>query len=301
MTIAIIGAPSSMGAYAPGQERAPQALRDAGLVRRLEERGATVRDRGDTPLQRWSPDRSAPRAQNVAGVMRTIEAVTEELVAALHDDGRALVLGGDCTVGMAAVRAGGPGTGLVYLDMHPDLNTPGSVVDGALDWMGVAHLLQLDGTVPALAPERSLQPDHLSLLGLEASQATAWELRQIASLGIAATPAAELAADPAAAARRALAALPDGCERVAVHFDVDVIDFVDAPLSQNTGRNVGVPLAAAGAALAELLRDPRVVVVTVTELNPLHGAEDGSTLAAFVDQLSAAVAGWSQVPGLRLV
>ena len=66
-----------------------------------------------------------------------------------------------------------------------------------------------------------------------------------------------------------------------VHFDVDVIDFIDAPLSQNTGRNVGVTLAAAGAALAELLRDPRVLVVTVTELNPFHGAADGSTLDAF--------------------
>ena len=31
--IAVIGAPSSAGAYAPGQEKAPQALRDAGLDR----------------------------------------------------------------------------------------------------------------------------------------------------------------------------------------------------------------------------------------------------------------------------
>jgi arginase len=298
-TTSLIGAPSSAGAYAPGQERAPQALRDAGLVRRLEERGATVHDRGDTPHQRWSPDRSSPRAQNVAGVIRTVELLTEELTAALHDDGRALVLGGDCTVGMAAVRALGPGAGLVYLDMHADMNTPASTIDGALDWMGVAHLLRLEGTVPALARERSLEPDHLSLLGFEPSQATPWELRQIAALGIATTRAAEVTEDPAAAARQALASLPGRCERIAVHFDVDVIDFVDAPLSQNTGRNVGVTLAAAGAALAELLRDSRVVAVTVTELNPAHGAEDGSTLAAFVDQLTAAVAGWAAVPASR--
>ena len=298
-TTSLIGAPSSAGAYAPGQERAPQALRDAGLVRRLEERGATVHDRGDMPPQRWSPDRSSPRAQNVAGVIRTVELLTEELTAALHDDGRTLVLGGDCTVGMAAVRALGPGAGLVYLDMHADMNTPASTIDGALDWMGVAHLLRLEGTVPALARERSLEPDHLSLLGFEPSQATPWELRQIAALGIATTRAAEVTEDPAAAARQALASLPGRCERIAVHFDVDVIDFVDAPLSQNTGRNVGVTLAAAGAALAELLRDSRVVAVTVTELNPAHGAEDGSTLAAFVDQLTAAVAGWAAVPASR--
>jgi len=295
-TIALIGAPSSAGAYAPGQERAPQALRDAGLLRRIEERGATVHDRGDTPHQRWSPDRSSPRAQNVAGVVRTVELLTEELTAALHDDGRALVLGGDCTVGMAAVRALGVGAGLIYLDMHSDMNTPDSTIDGSLDWMGVAHLLRLEGTVPALARERSLEPDHLSLLGFEPSQATPWELRQIAALGIAVTRAAELTEDPAAAARQALASLPARCERIGVHFDVDVIDFVDAPLSQNTGRNVGVTLEAAGAALAELLRDPRVVVVTVTELNPAHGAEDGTTLAALVDRLAEAVGSWAAVP-----
>jgi len=298
-TIALIGAPSSAGAYAPGQERAPQALRAAGLPGLIEARGATVDDRGDTPLQRWSPDRSSPLAQNVAGVVRTVEALTEELTAALHDHGRALVLGGDCTVGMAAVRACGHGVGFVYLDMHADMNTPASTLDGALDWMGVAHLLRLDGTVPALARERSLEPDHLTLLGFEPSQATAWELRQIASLGIAVTRAEELTADPAAAARQALAALPDRCERIAVHFDVDVIDFVDAPLSQNTGRNVGVTLDAAAAALAELLRDPRVVAVTVTELNPSHGAEDGSTLRAFAERLADAVASWAAVPAGR--
>ena len=115
----------------------------------------------------------------------------------------------------------------------------------------------------------------------------------------AATRAAELTEDPAAAARQALASLPPRCERVVVHFDVDVIDFVDAPLSQNTGRNVGVTLAAAGAALAELLRDPRVLVVTVTELNPFHGATDGSTLDAFVEQLAAAVGSWAPVPASR--
>jgi arginase len=31
-TLAVIGAPSSSGAYAPGQEKAPAALREAGLI-----------------------------------------------------------------------------------------------------------------------------------------------------------------------------------------------------------------------------------------------------------------------------
>ena len=40
----VIGAPSSAGAYAPGQERAPAALREAGVLNRLRSRGITVDD-----------------------------------------------------------------------------------------------------------------------------------------------------------------------------------------------------------------------------------------------------------------
>ena len=81
------------------------------------------------------------------------------------------------------------------------------------------------------------------------------------------------------------------CDRLAVHFDVDCIDFTDAPLSENTGRNAGLSQDDAFAALAEVLRDPRVGALTITELNPLHGAEDGSTVAGFSERLVAALAG----------
>lgn len=76
-----------------------------------------------------------------------------------------------------------------------------------------------------------------------------------------------------------------------MHFDVDCIDFTDAPLSENTGRNAGLRQDDAFAALAEVLRDSRVSALTITELNPGHGAEDGSTLAVFSQRLVASLAG----------
>ena len=159
-TIGVIGAPSSAGAYAPGQEQTPQALRDTGLLRDLADRGVAVNDRGDTPHWRWVPDRASPRAQNVDAVAATTEAVADAVAASLAAGERALVLGGDCSVGLGAVRAlaATPGYGLLYLDMHGDMNTPESTRDGALDWMGVAHLLGLDDTVPALVPTEPLPP-----------------------------------------------------------------------------------------------------------------------------------------------
>ncbi len=41
-TLGLIGVPSSAGAHWPGQEKAPRALREAGLVERLESLGLEV-------------------------------------------------------------------------------------------------------------------------------------------------------------------------------------------------------------------------------------------------------------------
>jgi arginase len=287
--IGVIGVPSSAGAYAPGQELAPERLRDAGLLDRLEQLGAMVHDRGDLAPRRWSPDRSSPRAQNVEGVISTVEAVRTAVAACVEAGERALVLGGDCTVGLGTVAALSE-PGLVYLDLHADMNVPASTRDGALDWMGLGHALGLEGCVRELAACCELRTDQVVLLGFDVTQATAWEREQLFARRIQVIDVTALAADPAGAARAALAALPPERAAIAVHFDVDVVDFVDAPLSENTGRNVGVPLQAALDALAALLADPRVAAVTVTELNPLHGEADGSTIARFADGLARACA-----------
>jgi arginase len=299
--VSVIGAPSSAGAYAVGQEDAPAALRDAGLLRRLSDAGVEVRDEGDLPLVRWRPDREQPRVQNLAAVVETVGRVQAAVAGAAGRNDLALVLGGDCTVGIgavAAIVAAGGAPGLVYLDMHADLNVPESVVDGALDWMGMAHMLALDGCVPELrdAGPRTplLDPASVVVLGHEHSQATAWERDAIRRLGLACIPAERLRAGPAEAADDALDRLPEGCDRLAVHFDVDVVDFIDAPLSENTGRNIGVPLAAALVSLAAVLRDPRVAVVTVTECNPAHAAAEPAALGRLCDGLAEGIAAASR-------
>ena len=45
--LGLIGVPTSMGAFAPGQERGPGALRDADLIERLSRAGVEVVDYGD--------------------------------------------------------------------------------------------------------------------------------------------------------------------------------------------------------------------------------------------------------------
>jgi arginase len=296
MPLAIIGAPSSAGAYAPGQEKAPTALRAAGLLGRLRDRGIAVEDRGDVDGFRWQADRANPRAMN-AGAAAAVAVATAERVSAAFSGGMpALVLGGDCTVELGTVAgalAGSGKAGLLYIDLDVDLNTPETTQDGALDWMGVAHLLGVAGTAPALAnlgPRTPmLRPEQILFFGHD--NVTAPERRIIDQHRIAEIPLARVAADPAQAAQAALGDWAHRFDRLLIHLDVDVLDYVDMPLAENTRRNVGLRFAALKEALRVLLRAPNWAALTICEVNPDHGAADGSTLRLFVDALAEALGG----------
>ena len=108
--LVIVGAPSSAGAYAPGQEKAPAALRAAGLREFLAARGITVDDRGDVSGFRWRADRANPRAMNANAAATVAAATAERVASALAGDATVLVLGGDCTVELGTVAGALRGT-----------------------------------------------------------------------------------------------------------------------------------------------------------------------------------------------
>ena len=288
----MIGAPSSAGAYAPGQERAPAALREADLLGGLERHGREIRDRGDLPAFRWCVDHDSPRARNPGAVVAMIEGVRAQATAALAEGAAVLVLGGDCTTGLgsiAALSAIDQDAGLVYLDLHADMNVPSSVADGALDWMGLGHAFDLPGALPEIAATCSLTSEVVVLCGYSEAHATEFEREHVARLRMSTVSDKDVAADPVVAAHRALAAVGER-RSLAVHFDVDLVDFGQVPLSEHTGANQGIGFAPALAALGELLKEPRVRIVTITEHNPLHGASDGSDTQRLADALATACA-----------
>jgi arginase len=292
-----VGVPSSAASYAAGQDLAPAALRSAGLLERLAESGLEVHDDGDLPHQIWSPDREHPLAQNVGQVTESLQQLAGRLGPLLARGDLALVLGGNCTIVlgvMAALRrldSGAPG--VLYLDRHYDMNTPETTADGTLDWMGMAHALALPGCVDSVAdafgPRPLLEPSQVAWLGVEPSLGTDWELEQVDGLGLHVTTSEALAADPAGAARAALGQLPPG--PLALHIDVDVLDFIDAPLAENTDcRNTGPTLDQAVQALQVAARDPRTRVLSVGELNPTRSAGTPDALPRFVSGIASVLA-----------
>ena len=301
-SLVVIGVPTSAGAFAPGQEQAPAALRAAGLTTLLADAGIVFRDDGDRPVWRWRPDREHRRAQNLEPVVEIVNDTARRVEAAVDRGDVPLVLGGDCTVGIGTVAghiaSSGESVGLIYFDSHADLNVPSSVHVGALDWMGMAHMLGEAEAAAELVGVSGRSPllngDHVVLLGWGVDQATTFERAAIDRHELAVVSVDEVAADPDAAALRARRLITEHCDRFLVHFDVDVIDFTDTPLSENWGRNEGLSYQQAIRALHVLLADPALAGLTITELNPDH-TEDEQTIPRFT---RAVVDGLANAPAI---
>jgi arginase len=293
---ALIGVPTSAGTHGPGQEKAPQALRRAGLVGRLEAAGIAVDDVGDLPLAMYQAAAADPRQRNLDGVVEVAGQVADRVQEVLGRGLRPLVVGGDCTITLGVVAGfarHGDDLGLLYFDGDADLSTPATTRSGVLDSMGVAHLLG-EGA-PALArlgPRYPLLPaDRLLLFGFDdPDDLGAAQQAVLARHGPSVWPAARVReAGPRAAAAAALAELEARTSTVVVHFDVDVVDSGDLPLANFPHFGQGLTLAEALACLQVFLASPKLGGLVVTEVNPDHDP-DGVQLGRLVDGLVAALA-----------
>src|SRR5437879_11991642 len=125
--LGLIGVPSSAGAHGPGQEKAPAALRKAGLLGALREAGLELEDLGDLPVTRFQPDPANRKRQSRSQVIAVARQVADRVAAAVGRDLVPLALGGACriTVGVGAgLLRRAPDRGLVYVDGDPDMPTP---------------------------------------------------------------------------------------------------------------------------------------------------------------------------------
>jgi arginase len=133
--IVMLSAPTNLGlkpprpGSVPGAAKAPEALREAGLFRRLADLGA--RDGGVVLPGRYvddDADRSAQQVRNESAMVEHARRLADRIEGASRDGGAPLVVGGDCSVllgvGIAMARRGG--AGLVHVDGHTDFRHPGN-------------------------------------------------------------------------------------------------------------------------------------------------------------------------------
>lgn len=137
-----------------------------------------------------------------------------DAIADAWSDG-AVVIGGDCSVTVAAIgAAGGEDLAVVWCDAHADLHAPDTSPSGAFSGMALRAVLG-EGE-PQLALEPGIPRERVVCVGMRAVEAG----EQEPFAGLAALSASDLE-NPDAVADAVHAT---GASRAWVHIDVDVID-----------------------------------------------------------------------------
>jgi arginase len=286
-TVAIIGVPSGLGAPSPGQEAGPAALRAAGLVGRLHAAHTLVVDWGDVPV----PARDQPTvesARNQAALATLAGTVARRVGAALDEGFLPLVLGGDHSVSLGAIRAAAARApiGVLWFDAHGDFNTPDTSPSGNVHGMVLALLAGL-GAPPLLDMTEPIPGHRLAVLGARALDTGERRNLLQAGVGVYSTEALR-ALGPAGAVERAIAGLvAAGAERLYVSLDLDVLDPRVAP-GVATRASSGLTLDEARTALQAVAQSGRLAALDVTELFPARD-RDGATARAALSLVKAAL------------
>lgn len=288
--IALLGAPTSAAVLSLGHEGGPAALRAAGLVEKLSSIGYVVTDLGDDPPQEYKPDNDSPRARNLPRVLAAIEALKPRVEQAVKSSALPLILGGDCSIALAAVagvRRYFRHVGMIYMDRDADLNTPATTPSGCLDGMVVSHLTARGA--PELVrfwgePPLVREPD-LALFGVERLDPAEEELLKQSPLRrYLAKDVKRMGAK--AAAQEAIDRIRGNGYEFLLHFDVDVIaDFH----STNYPGSGGLTLEEVREALLVFAQQKHLAAMEVTAYNPAKDS-DGRGAKLIVDLLTEVLA-----------
>ncbi len=290
--IALLGSPTSAAALRAGHERAPAALRAAGIADRLKAAGFSVADQGDTATYVSQPDEEHPRARNVSAILKSLNDLRPRVEVAVKSGALPVVLSGDC-ISVLAVIAGTRryyrNVSLIYIDRDADLNVPASTPSGCIDGMvisqvigrGAPELVRFWGEPPLVR-----EPD-IALFGFERLDAP--EEQYLVASPLRRHPFLEVAAlGASAAANLALERVHAGKHEFVLHFDVDTINSDEFPWTDFPGSG-GLSLNEVRDALRVFLSQPNLAALVVAGYNP-DTDPDGQGARTLIDLLSDALA-----------
>jgi arginase len=301
--IALIGAPSSAAAFLAGGEKAPAALRAAGLVERLQSAGYEVIDHGDCAPRLFADDDEHKRARNLQEIVAGLNDLKVRAELAVKSGALVLVLGGDCAqvIGLlTGVRRYYKHVNLLWFDRDADLNTPASTPSGRIDGMVVAHvigrgapeLVRFWGESPLVR-----EPD-VTLFGLERLDPPEQEF--LSKSPMRHVDAADIQSKGGSAAGRdGLAYVHADAHEFVLHLDTDVIAVDEFPAVNVPGAD-GLRMAEVRAALSEFAKHKNLLGLVVAQYNP-DKDPDGSGAKKLVDLLVEALSARLETPAAPAV
>jgi len=281
---AVLDVPIDCSGTARGEERAPAALRAAGLVERLAARdagrvGGRIRDR-----QR-DPDTGVVGAIQVRRASTAIASGVREVLDARE---RPRVLGGDCTLLLGVFQALPDGSGLWFVDGHADFFDGQSSPSGEAADMDLA-ILTGHGPPGLLEREGALvEPDAVVLLGHRPAELHPDVARENARLDPAIVAITAPEVRERGAARMGTEAAARLEKRPAwLHLDLDVLDERALP-AVSYPQGLGLFWDELVALTRPLVTAPNLLGVSVADFNPDRDP-DGIYAARVVEALESAL------------
>jgi arginase len=269
--IVLLGSATSAAALRGGPERAPAALRAAGLADRLIAAGFDVADHGDTATQVFQADDEHPRARNVSAILKSLNDLRPRVEVAVKTGALPLIVSGDCISVLAAVagtRRYYRNVSLIYMDRDADLNLPATTPSGIIDGMVISHVIGRGA--PELVrfwgePPLVREPD-VALFGFERLDPP--EEQYLVSSPLRRHPALEVSTvGAAAAAHLALERVHAAKNEFVLHFDVDVISSREFGATNFPGEG-GLSLNEVRDALRVFAVQPNLAAILVAGYNP---------------------------------
>lgn len=227
--IGVIGIPYNVGWKGEGIDECPSALRNAGLIKQLDQVAETVVDLGDVKAELPPRDDANPKLLNSHQVIAVCRSVASFVRNACEQGHFPLILGAEDSVIMGIMeglqQGLGESIGLIYLDAHGDFNIPETTPSGLIGGMDVAiltgrgpdSLTKIFGHKPQLREEqiaifgvRDLDPPEREMLN--ESKVHLYTMDKVRELG------------PERAMEQAIEELSQVARRIYVHVDIDVLD-----------------------------------------------------------------------------
>jgi arginase len=149
--VRIIGVPLDLGQSRRGVDMGPSAMRVAGLESKLEVLGYDVEDVGNVHVAMAETELPGdPNAKYLKEITATCSKEAELVVKTLEAGKIPVVLGGDHSIAAGTVsgvaefyRRRNQRIGLLWIDAHTDINTPGSSPSGNVHGMPLGAIMGL--------------------------------------------------------------------------------------------------------------------------------------------------------------
>ena len=288
--IALIGVPMDLGAGTRGSNLGPEAIRIAGIKRRLENIGYQVDDRGDISADRRKAETlEGSNLKNLNEIVRVNRALCQEVTKAMEEGKIPVVLGGDHSIAIGSifgVLQKKKNLGVIWFDAHGDINTNDTSPSGNIHGMPVSVLMGIGpeeltsiGNGEFLKREnivyvgsRDLDPEERKAMKEQGIKV--FTMYEIDDMGI------------KKVMEEAIRIAGEGTDGIHVSFDMDAMDPEIAP---GTGTKVpgGMGYRETHYALEMIAKSDKLVSVEFVEVNPLldHGNRTAEAAVALSGSL----------------